>query len=103
MRVNDELIATVLEDAGVKNGGNPVATFDLGSSYLETDRELYFDRILIIVDRDWLLNEIKTNCLPDAESETAEQFLEEEYTWDDSVLWYKKALEEGKILTIIFD
>lgn len=78
--------------------------FSLGDNYVcyddETNEELEADfyEIIVVVEKDWLFNIMKEDGI-----EKPLDYLQNEYTWDDSYFWFLKAKEEGKIAVIEFN
>ena len=78
--------------------------FSLGESYVcyddETDAELEadFNEIIVVVEKDWLFNIMKEDGI-----KNPLDYLQNEYTWDDSYFWFLKAKDEGKIVVIEFN
>ena len=77
--------------------------FTLGESYFnydyENDVELESDfcEIGIVVEKDWLFELMKEEDI-----ENPREYLQNEYTWDDSFEWFYKANEENKIVMVNF-
>lgn len=77
--------------------------FTVGSEYFtynsETDTELEadFTEILVVVEKDWLFD-----YMIEEDIKNPLEYLQNEYTWDDSINWFENAKKEGKILTIEF-
>lgn len=67
----------------------------------ETEMETDFDEVLVTVPKFWLLHLIsKSEQLQSFVA--AEDFLQNEYTSDDSICWYEEAVKEHKICAICF-
>ena len=66
----------------------------------ETDTELEadFGEVIAVIEKDWLftfmLKEEIGNPL---------DYLQNEYTWDDSFVWFINAKANGKVVTVEFD
>ena len=73
----------------------------VGNSNTDEGEETDFDEVTIIVEKDWLFSLIKRteNFRTDDE---ARRFLQEEYTSDDSSVWYEEALLANKIVGVSF-
>ena len=96
----------------VMNGMNPyldfaqhkdLIAFTVGAEYFsydsEADKELEadFGEVVVAVEKDWLF----TIMLAD-EIEDPLDYLQNEYTWDDSYAWFENAKMYGKIAVIEF-
>lgn len=71
----------------------------------ENDCELNadFDEVVVITEKRWLLDFIReTEFLPENTDEEAMKFLREQYTYEESEVWFDKAREEGKIIAVDF-
>lgn len=78
--------------------------FSIGAEYYtydcETDTELKadFGEIIAVVEKDWLfafmLKEGINNPL---------DYLQSEYIWDDSFVWFENAKAHGKVVTVEFN
>lgn len=78
--------------------------FTVGADYFtydyETDMELEadFSEIIVVVEKDWLFEQMKKEDI-----ENPLDFLQNEYTWDDSIGWFADAKIDGKIVTVEFN
>lgn len=76
----------------------------VGASYFNYDGEIDaeleadFDHIVAIVEKDWLFA-----IMLKEEIENPLDYLQNEYTWDDSFVWFENAKIEGKIVTVEFN
>lgn len=62
-----------------------------------------FKEVAAIVPKDWLYALIKrTEFLPENTDEEVKNFLDNEYTYDDSEYWYDMAVKEEKIVAVDF-
>lgn len=66
----------------------------------ETDTELEadFEEVVVAVEKDWLFKYMKEDGI-----ENPLEYLQDEYTWDDSVAWFEVAKTEGKVVVIEFN
>jgi len=66
----------------------------------ETDTELEadFNEIVAVVEKDWLFT-----FMLQEEIENPLDYLQNEYTWDDSFVWFENAKEKGKVVVVSFD
>lgn len=78
--------------------------FTVGADYFtydhETDTELEADfyEVIVAVEKDWLFKFMEKDCI-----ENPLEYLQEEYTWDDSWAWFDNAKIEGKIAVVEFN
>ena len=76
----------------------------IGAEYFtydcETDTELEadFGEVIAVVEKDWLLT-----VMLKEEIENPLDYLQNEYTWDDSFVWFEKAKIDGKVAAIEFN
>ena len=77
--------------------------FSLGESYLYREDELEedvcgdFEELIVVVEKDWLFNHMKEEGF-----ENPLNYLQNEYTWDDSIEWFYSAVEESKVVMVDF-
>ena len=66
----------------------------------ETDKDLVadFEEAVIVIEKDWLFSEMKRDNIANPLD-----FLQNEYTWDNSTVWFENAKEEGKIIAVNFN
>ena len=66
----------------------------------ETDTELEadFGEVIAVVEKDWLFNFMLREGI-----ENPLDYLQNEYTWDDSCIWFENAKAQGKIAVIEFN
>lgn len=75
----------------------------IGADYFtydwETDTDLVADffEVVVGVEKEWLFNQIVKDGIEDPLD-----YLQNEYTWDDSIVWFENAKIEGKIAIIEF-
>lgn len=76
----------------------------IGADYFsydcEADEELEADfvEVIAVVEKDWLF----TFMLKE-EIENPLDYLQNEYTWDDSFVWFENAKANGKVVTVEFN
>ena len=76
----------------------------IGAEYFtydyETDTELEadFGEVIAVVEKDWLFT-----IMLKEEIENPLDYLQNEYTWDDSFVWFENAKTEGKVVTVEFN
>lgn len=66
----------------------------------ETDRELEadFGEVVVAVEKDWLFT-----LMLKEEIDDPLEYLKNEYTWDDSFVWFENAKMAGKIAVMEFN
>lgn len=85
-----------------------MVSFALGEHYFSYDSENVqwidadFQKVIIITEKRWLLDLIKDENENINTDEEAIKFLKEQYTYDDSNIWFNVAREEGKIIAVDF-
>ena len=67
---------------------------------VETDSEIEtdFNELVVVVEKDWLFNLMK-----EYEIENPLYYLQNEYTSDDSVVWFDMAVEQRKVVMVDFN
>lgn len=67
---------------------------------VETDSEIEtdFNELIVVVEKDWLFD-----CMKKDGIENPLDYLQNEYTSDDSVIWYDKATEQRKVVMVDFN
>lgn len=76
----------------------------IGADYFtydcETDIELEadFGEVIVVVEKDWLFAIMLKEGI-----ENPLDYLQNEYTWDDSFVWFYNAKVEGKVAAIEFN
>lgn len=68
----------------------------------DEDEESDFDEVIVVVEKDWLFDLIKRTEDFRTDDEVL-KFLQEEYTSDDSSMWYCDALREHKVVMVDFN
>lgn len=66
----------------------------------ETDKELEadFGEVVVAVEKDWLFEHMKKDDIGNPLD-----YLQNEYTWDDSFVWFENAKTAGKVAIIEFN
>lgn len=86
-----------------------LTVFSVCNGYYEWNPDTYtedvadFNELLVVVEKDWLYNRIKMENDNIVTDEDVQQFLQNEYTSDDSSDWYDAALMERKIVMVDFN
>ena len=81
-----------------------LVAFTVGADYFtydaEADKELEadFGEIIVAVEKDWLFEHMMKDDI-----ENPMEYLQDEYTWDDSINWFEDAKMYGKIAVIEFN
>lgn len=76
----------------------------IGADYFsydcETDTELEadFGEVIAVIEKDWLFTVMLAE-----EIKNPLDYLQNEYTYDDSFVWFEKAKTNGKVAVIEFD
>ena len=67
---------------------------------VETDSEIEtdFSELVVVVEKDWLFKLMK-----EYEIENPLYYLQNEYTSDDSVVWFDNAVEQRKVVMVDFN
>lgn len=64
----------------------------------DTDLEADFGELVVAVEKDWLFDCIKRDGI-----ENPIDYLQNEYTWDDSIEWFRSAVVDCKIAVVEFN
>lgn len=66
---------------------------------IEADKELEadFEEVVVAVEKDWLFAVMLAE-----EIENPMEYLQNEYTWDDSFPWFENAKVAGKVVVVEF-
>ena len=64
----------------------------------ENDIEADFDELVVIVEKDWLFDYMRNDGI-----ENPLDYLQNEYTSDDSVVWFDEAVEQDKVVMVDFN
>ena len=76
----------------------------IGADYFsydhETDAELEadFSEVVAVIEKDWLFSIMLKDKI-----ENPLGYLQNEYTWDDSIVWFENAKTSGKVVAIEFN
>ena len=68
--------------------------------YEEDEKEIVpdFEELVVVVEKDWLLDFMKNYDI-----ENPLDYLQNEYTSDDSSVWFDEAVEQGKVVMVDFN
>ncbi len=83
---------------------NDLIAITVGAEYFtydhETDMELEadFGEVVVAVDKDWLFTTMLAEGIEDPLD-----YLQSEYTWDDSYIWFENAKSNGKVAVVEFN
>ena len=78
--------------------------FTIGADYFTLDYETYeeleadFVEVFVAVEKEWLFELMKKDNI-----ENPLDYLQNEYTWDDSIEWFRTAQIDGKIAVVEFN
>lgn len=78
--------------------------FVIGADYFTYDYEEHieleadFVEVIVAVEKEWLFELMKKDDI-----ENPLEYLQNEYTWDDSIEWFRSAQVDGKIAVIEFN
>lgn len=64
----------------------------------DTELEADFGEVIAVVEKDWLFT-----IMLKEEIENPLDYLQNEYTWDDSFVWFENAKANGKVVTVEFN
>lgn len=66
----------------------------------DTNKEIEpdFEELVVVVEKDWLFNFMRGY-----EIENPLDYLQNEYTSDDSSVWFDEAVEQGKVVMVDFN
>lgn len=76
----------------------------IGADYFtydsETDEELEADfyEVIVAVEKDWLFEHMIKDGI-----ENPIEYLQDIYTWDDSIEWFRNAKTSGKVAVVEFN
>lgn len=82
-----------------------LVAFTVGADYFtydhatDTELEADFGEVIVAVEKDWLF----VSMLAEEYIEDPLDYLQNEYTWDDSIEWFESAKIEGKIAVVEFN
>ena len=60
--------------------------------------EADFNELVVVAEKDWLFR-----LMRDDDIENPLEFLQNQYTSDDSIVWYDEAVEQDKIVMVDFN
>ena len=75
---------------------NDLIAFSVGAAYLCVE-ETSFQEIVVAVEKEYLFHLMQEQGIEDPID-----YLKNEYTWDDSIIWFERAAEDGKIAVTEF-
>ena len=64
----------------------------------DDESETDFNELVVVVEKDWLFNFMKQY-----EIEDPLDYLQNEYTSDDSIVWFEEAVEQRKVVMVDFN
>lgn len=98
MTIKEKIINEIENISTVPNYVDLIS-FSICGEYFDEDAD--FDEVIVVVEKDWLLNHIvKTEQFKDTDASM--EFLKNDYTSDESYEWYASALVEKKIVAVNF-
>lgn len=97
---NDELADWAM-DYAIEYGEDELEK-DIREELTDEEEESDFDEVIVVVEKDWLFNLIKRTEDFRTDDEVL-KFLQEEYTSDDSIMWYYDALRKHKVVMVDFN
>ena len=65
---------------------------------LDEDNETDFNELVVVVEKDWLFSLMREN-----EIENPLDYLQNEYTSDDSIHWFDEAVIQRKVVMVDFN
>ena len=78
--------------------------FSVGGEYLNYDAETNtaietdFEELIVVVEKNWLFDYMKADGIKNPRN-----YLENTYTWDDSIDWFWEAVKQKKIVSYNFN
>lgn len=75
---------------------NDLVAFGVGATYLCVE-ETIFQEVVVAVEKEYLFHLMQEQGIDDPID-----YLKNEYTWDDSIIWFERAAEDGKIAVTEF-
>lgn len=75
---------------------NDLIAFSVGAAYLCVEGT-NFQEIVVAVEKEYLFHLMQEQGIEDPID-----YLKNEYTWDDSIIWFERAAEDGKIAVTEF-
>lgn len=64
----------------------------------DSESETDFNELIVVVEKDWLFELMK-----ESEIESPLDYLQNEYTSDDSIFWFDKAVDQDKVVMVDFN
>lgn len=89
-------ILSRIKECGPYRKFNDLVAFSVGATYLCIE-ETSFQEIVVAVEKEYLFHLMQEQGIEDPID-----YLKNEYTWDDSIIWFERAAEEGKIAVTEF-
>lgn len=78
--------------------------FTVGADYFtydsesDTEFDADFGEIVVVVEKDWLFDHMKCNGI-----KNPLEYLQNDYIWDDSFIWFENAKRAGKVVCVEFN
>ena len=102
--VREKIIAEVLNNPYLEYGEHrDLSTFCVcGESFLfdgndDGENEVDFNEVVVVVEKDWLFEYMRKNGI-----DNPLEYLQTEYTSDDSREWYDEAIRNKKVIMVDF-
>ena len=89
-------ILSRIKECGSYREFNDLVAFSVGATYLCIE-ETSFQEIVVAVEKEYLFHLMQEQGIEDPID-----YLKNEYTWDDSIIWFERAAEDGKIAVTEF-
>ena len=64
----------------------------------DTDSQADFNELVVVVEKDWLFNLMKEDGITNPLD-----YLQNEYTSDDSIYWFNEAVDHNKVVMVDFN
>lgn len=64
----------------------------------ESEIEADFNELVVVVEKDWLFDCMRKDGIGNPLG-----YLQSEYTSDDSIFWFDKAVDQGKVVMVEFN
>lgn len=65
---------------------------------LDVEIEADFGEVIAVIEKDWLFHTMMKDGI-----KNPLDYLQNEYTWDDSFVWFENAKANGKVAVVEFD
>lgn len=65
---------------------------------IDNNIEADFNELVVIVEKDWLFRHMKKDGI-----KNPLEYLQNEYTSDDSIFWFDEAVDKGKVVMVDFN